>query len=187
MPWSSERITIGGFERVFEVYQQESRESCGPACVVMVNYLKFGDKTAETIVKVWFAQAENRGGLPGAPKGTAPANRVLNWRGVSMADTILRVLQARKIGARPTLTTDIRGAANCTPHMPGIMRVQWARDDGAGGANLAGGHFVVCLGQTSGNIWTYLDPNDGVVLMPAAPPYYVSGQNMGIFTHLIST
>jgi hypothetical protein len=184
--WTTERVTINNFERSFEVYRQESKLSCGPACVLMVNNLKYGAYTSEAIAKVWFAKIENRGGgIAGVPKGSAKADRVLNWRHESLMDTILRVLQSQKIGASPQLSTDVRVAAECTPHMPGILRVQWVKDDGAGGISLLGGHFVVCVGHTENNIWIYLDPQDGVVTVPRAPPLYVSGGSMGVFNQII--
>src|ERR1700749_5159809 len=101
MAWTNGSLTINNFERTFEVYRQESSLRCGPACVVMVSQLKYGTYTSEAVVKVWFAKVENKGNLPGVPKGTAKVDRVLNWRHESQIDTIFRVLQAQKIGGNP--------------------------------------------------------------------------------------
>jgi hypothetical protein len=185
MAWTKESVTINNFERTFEVYRQESSLSCGPACVVMVSQLKYGTYTSEAIAKVWFAKVENKGNLPGVPKGTAKVDRVLNWRHESQMDTILRVLQTQKIGGNPCLASDVKDAASCTQHEPGILRVQWLEGNGAGGVNLMGGHFVVCVGHSQDNQWIYLDSEHGVVTVPAAPPYYIRGERMGLLTHLL--
>ncbi len=184
--WTKESVKVNGFERTFEVYRQESKVSCGPACVIIVDNLRFGGHLPEAIVKVWFAKTENRGGgIAGVPTGSAKADRVLNWRHESQIDTILRVLRSRKIGTNPRLSTDVKEAAECTPLTPGILRVQWVTGGGSAGVNLGGGHFVVCVGHAQDNTWIYLDPLDGIVTVPAAPPYYISGESMGLFNQLI--
>ena len=99
----------------------------------MVNQLKYATYTSGAIAKVWFAKVENKGNLPGVPKGTAKVDRVLNWRHESQIDTILRVLQTQRIGGNPYLASDVRDAASCTQHEPGILRVQWVAGNGAGG------------------------------------------------------
>jgi hypothetical protein len=176
VPWTTQRATVNGVERTYDVYLQESAESCGPACVMMVNAIKNGITIPETLAKVWFSKVENRA-APGALRGAARPSRVFNWRADSQADTILRVLIERKIGANQRMTEDARAVAACAPHMPGIARVQWATIGADGALSLGGGHFVVCLGPMPNNVWLYLDPTDGVVQVPRASPGYANNNN----------
>src|SRR5271156_5978199 len=74
--------------------------------------------------------------------------------------------------------------AACTQREPGILRVQWVEGNGAGGVTLTGGHFVVCIGRSQDQ-WIYHDSEHGVVTVPAAPPFYLRGERMGLFTHLL--
>jgi hypothetical protein len=185
--WETEKITINNSPRSFEVFHQEHTLSCGPACVVMVNRLKCGKVTGETIVRMWFSKVENQKSC----KAATPT-RVFKWIRASEVETVISVLRTQKIGD-PRLTTDMREVANCTPQMPAIAKVAWLTLGPDSTISLGGCHFVVCVGPASVELapgviqrsWIYLDPTFGVTVVPQAPPKYFAGGQTATLSDLI--
>lgn len=153
--WKNSTLTYLNVNYSYKVYQQDQANSCVPSCILMIAKLRYDKELSIGFVQSKIGAVESSSG------NTADDGRYANFqtKGTYLLDAIkvFNKIDA-SFGAKYTLNP-LAAMKSATENKPVICRVDWGEN----------GHAIVCLGPIQNNLFVFLDPYYGIVLLDIDP------------------